>query len=62
LLVEKRMSAPCKLLPCPCVVWVATYQDYVTERGKTYPKIVRFKNRKLHYAVSTRVREMRVQE
>jgi predicted exporter len=60
LLAEKRFSVPRRLLPGRTVVWRVNYEDYAAASGKCYPKSVRFKNRQWHYAVSTRVREMRV--
>jgi hypothetical protein len=60
LLAEKRFSLPCKFPPGRTVIWVARYQDYAKQRGWTYANFVSLKNRKLHYAISTRVREIRI--
>jgi hypothetical protein len=62
LLVEKRLAVRSKLLPCRTVIWVVRYDDHAKSDGKTWPRSVRFKNRKLHYVIATRVREMRIKQ
>jgi hypothetical protein len=62
LLAEKRLVNRSR---CPLgrtVIWVVRYDDYAGARGKTYPRTVRFKHRKLHYAISTRIRKMRIKK
>ena len=59
-LLEKRFSVPRSYLPGRTVVWVVRYEDYVSTRKGTYPQTIRFKQRHLHYAITTRVKEMRI--
>jgi len=60
LLGVKRLSRSSNFLPWCTVIWEARYQNYARIRGRTCAKVVLFKNRKFHYAISTRVREMRI--
>ena len=62
LLAEKRFSVPSGLFGGRSVVWRVCYEDYAQWNGKTYARIIRLKNRRLHYAISTRVTEMRIKQ
>ena len=59
-IVEKRFSVPRSWLPGSTAVWTVCYENYATKGKATYPQTVRFKQRQLHYAITTFVKEMRI--
>jgi len=60
LLLGKRFSVPSLFLQARSVVWVVSYENYAKSNGMTYAQVIRLKNRRLHYALSTRVTGMRI--
>lgn len=61
LLFEKRFSAPRKFLPGSSVVWRVLYGDYsAVGKKSSFPRVIRFKQRARHYAITLFLREMRI--
>ena len=60
LLTEKRLIVPGKWLPGRSVDWLVRYEDYrPVSAGKTYPRVIRFKQRRLNYAITIFLKEIR---
>ena len=59
-LLEKRFSVPRGFLPGSNVVWRVLYEDYAAAGSNSYPRVIRFKQRVRHYAITLFLKEMRV--
>jgi len=59
-LLEKQFAAPRKFFPGSSVVWRVLYEDYAAVGHQSYPRIIRFKHRNRHYAITLFLREMRI--
>jgi hypothetical protein len=59
-LLEKRFSVSRKILPGSSVVWRILYEDYAPAGRSSYPRIIRFKQREHHYAITLFLKELRI--
>ena len=59
-LLEKRFFVPRKFLPGRTVVWRVLYEDYASVGNNSYPRVIRFKQRARHYAITLFLKEMRI--
>lgn len=59
-LLEKRFVAPLEFFPGNSVVWRVRYEDYAAVGHQSYPRIIRFKQRRRHYAITLFLKEMRI--
>lgn len=59
-LLEKRFSVPRGFLPGSSVVWRVLYEDYTSAGNNSYPRVIRFKQRAHHYAITLFLKEMRL--
>jgi len=57
-LLEKRFATPGKFFPGSSVVWRILYEDYAGLPA--CPRVIRFKQRHLHYAITLFFKEMRI--
>ena len=59
-LLEKRFFIPLNFFPGSSVVWRVLYEDYAAAGRKPYPRVIRFKQRARHYAITLFLKEMRI--
>lgn len=59
-LLEKRFSVPCKYFFGRSVVWQVRYEDYARTGNTTYPRVIHFKQRRFHYAITLYLKEIRI--
>ena len=59
-LLEKRFLAPGNFFSGPRVVWLVRYEDYAAVGDHSYPRIIRFKQRDHHYAITLFLKELRI--
>jgi len=59
-LLEKRFSVPRKYFFGSSVLWQIRYENYALTGKKAYPRVIRFKQRHLHYAITLFLKEIRI--
>jgi len=59
-LLEKRFSVPRQFFFGSSVVWQVNYEDYALIGNKAYPRVIHFKQRRFHYAITLFLKEIRI--